>query len=62
MGASSDRLSADEFMELSLNIWDVLLNMPAKAGRQGLTLSTLQLNLGAFCVSGGAVRGCFGGV
>jgi len=29
---------------------------------RGLHSSTLQLNLSAFCVTGGAVRGCFGGV
>jgi hypothetical protein len=43
--------------------------LPCTAGRaptcswQGLThSSTLQLNLSAFCVTGGAVRGCCGGV
>jgi hypothetical protein len=35
----------------------------ARAGtRQGLTLVHFQLNLSAFCVTGGAVRVCFGGV
>jgi len=29
---------------------------------RGLHSSTLQLNLSAFCVTGGAFRGCFGGV
>ena len=29
---------------------------------RGLHSSTLQLNLSAFCVTGGAVRGCLGGV
>jgi hypothetical protein len=33
----------------------------AAVGR-GLHSSTLPLNLSAFCVTGGAVRGCFGGV
>jgi len=29
---------------------------------RGLHSSTLQLNLSACCVTGGAVRGCFGGI
>jgi hypothetical protein len=29
---------------------------------RGLHSSTLQLNLSASCVTGGALRGCFGGV
>jgi len=32
-----------------------------RTGR-GLHSSTVQLNLSVFCVTGGAVRGCFGGV
>ena len=32
------------------------------ASGRGLHSSTLQLNLGAFCVTGGAARDCFGGV
>ena len=31
-------------------------------GGRGLHSSTLQLNFSAFCVTRGAVRGCFGGV
>jgi len=31
-------------------------------GGRGLHLSTLQVNLSAFCVTGDGVRGCFGGV
>jgi hypothetical protein len=34
----------------------------AKMIGRALHSSTLQLNLSAFCVTGGAVRGCFGGV
>jgi hypothetical protein len=31
-------------------------------GGRGLHSSTLQLNFSALCVTGGAVRGCLGGV
>jgi len=33
-----------------------------RAAGRGSHSSTLQLNLSAFCVTGGAVRGCSGGV
>jgi len=56
LGAINERLSADE--ELSF----IKLNGNSKVGPRGLHSSTLQLNLSAFCVTGGAVRSCFGGV
>jgi hypothetical protein len=39
-----------------------LVFMSGAACGRGLHSSTLQLNVSAFCVTGGASRGCFGGV
>ena len=46
-------------VEVQAEDWGDCRNAP---GIRGLHSSTLQLNLSAFCVTGDAVRGCFGAV
>ena len=59
------QVSFDEFFKL-ISSFQGMPPPPNAAMQQmvgrGLHSSTLQLNLSTFCVTGGAVRGCFGGV